>query len=225
MSFMIDNELFESISDADMEAVLAELDRPEELGAPQIPNKLHYDSLEELQADAEAYSKAYRAWKAFMKKAQFLSMAQIGKFSELIAGQTVPTYEGGKVVGTALIPKELEPILSDSYNSGAMLWHIDSIGTVSHQNRGGGQFQFTVSSRQGFQFTCRFDPLDKQISKIKIQYDDMTFTYPDVSVTEFVQLLSYSALVMFKDLLDNAKMNLALTDRVKEYIKRIESRG
>jgi hypothetical protein len=61
---MTDNELFESISDADMEAVLAELDRPEEPGAPQITHSLHYDSLEELQADAEAYSKAYRAWEA-----------------------------------------------------------------------------------------------------------------------------------------------------------------
>jgi hypothetical protein len=152
-------------------------------------------------------------------------MVQIGKFSELIAGQIAPTYEAGKVVGTALIPKELGPILSDPLNASAMPWHLDSIGTVSHQNRGGGQFQFTVSSRQGFQFTCRFDSLDKHISKIKVQYDDMTFTYPDVSVAEFVQLLSYSALVMFKDLLDNAKMNLALTARVKEYIKRIESRG
>jgi hypothetical protein len=152
-------------------------------------------------------------------------MAQIGKFSELIAGQTAPTYEGGKVVGTALIPKKLEPILSDSYNSDAMLWYLDSIGTVSHQNRGGGQFQFTVSSKQGFQFTCRFNPLDKHISKIKVQYDDMTFTYSDVSVAEFVQLLNFRALDMFGDLLLHAKLNLALTVRVKEYIKRIESRG
>jgi hypothetical protein len=129
-----------------------------------------------------------------MKKTQFLSMAQIGKFSELIAGQTVSTYEGIKVVGTALIPKEFEPILSDPHNSDAMLWHLDFIGAVSHHNRGGGQFQFTVNSKQGFQFTCRFDPLDKHISKIKVQYDDMTFTYPDVSVAEFVQLLSYSVI-------------------------------
>jgi hypothetical protein len=160
-----------------------------------------------------------------MNKTQFLSMAQIGKFSELIAGQIVPSYEGGKVVGTALIPKELEPILSDPYNSGSMLWYLDSLGTAPHQNKSGGQFQFAVNSKQGFQFTCRFDPLDKHISKIKVQYDDMTFTYPDVSVVEFVQLLSYSALVMFEDLLDNSKMNLALIARVKEYIKRIESRG
>jgi hypothetical protein len=42
---------------------LDDLSKLEQYGAPQIPNKLHYDSLEELQASAAAYADAYKKWK------------------------------------------------------------------------------------------------------------------------------------------------------------------
>jgi len=155
----------------------------------------------------------------------FRSMARIGKFKEIHAGQTAPAYEGGKVVGNPVVPKELDPLISNPSNSEAMLWWITGLGEVSRQIDSGGEFELRmVSDISGFDFICRFDPLNKGVIKVKSShYDDLDFSY-SVSLELFVYLLNYSTLDVFKFLKDNVSMNAFLEKQVEGYIQRLEGK-
>jgi hypothetical protein len=60
---MSDDKRLESLSEADF-ANLDDFSRFEQPGAPPMPTRLHFESLEDLDAETEAYLKEFHAWEA-----------------------------------------------------------------------------------------------------------------------------------------------------------------
>jgi hypothetical protein len=148
----------------------------------------------------------------------FVSMSKIGKFLEVSAGQQSDTFANKKKVGSVLIPAELGPIISDPKFAQAPIWHVESSGSVSHQERSGGEFEFHVVTEDLFSYICRYDPATKKTTKVIAHYDDYNFSLPAMDASTLTSLLNLSDLDTFKFIKDHAILNHASMEIVDHYI-------
>lgn len=155
----------------------------------------------------------------------FISMAQIARFSKLIAGQLAPVYKDEKFFGNALVPKELDVFISDPMFGDTLLWWVTNMGSVPYQEHGGEKYQFTLVSDYGIALECRYDQNLKQFVKLHAKYDffDFDLSGRKSTIEDVVSFLNMSLLDFLKFVKDNLKLNKALLENVNAYIERIES--
>jgi len=160
------------------------------------------------------------------KENRFVSMARLGRFREVSAGEIVPAFERRREIGRVKIPIELRQILSEPSLSDGQIWLVSNIGSVSHQTLDG-EFRLMFSTDNGVVFDLYFDSLNKRFIRVSVVYDKLTFNHvsdTDLSVNDMTSIIGMEVDELFRFILQNSTQNKFLTKQIREYLSRWDTK-